>query len=621
MCGYISVISKKTSGKKLVESEDLKRMTDIIHHRGPDSDGYFDDGKVAFGFRRLSFFDLEHGHQPLSYMDGKYKIVFNGEIYNHVEIRDRLKAKGYEFKTTSDTETILALYVEKKKELLSDLRGMFSFVIYDIEQERILVARDNFGIKPLFYCEKDDKIYFASEKKSILAVENLKTVDKTSLQQYLTYQYVPGDRTMNEGVQELPPGHFAEFKIGEAMKIQKYWQAEFKSEPLKIDEARKQIIDVLRNSVKVHMRSDVPVGCFLSGGVDSTVVAALSKEVNPAIKTFTVGFEREGFSEIDFAKESAESIGVENISYVISPEEFVAELPKIVWHLDDPVADPALIPLYFLAREARKSVKAVLSGEGADELFGGYNIYREPISLDVFKKIPKCLYSPLRGISKAMPEGMKGKSLLERGTTPLEDRFYGNAKIFTESEKMRFLKSYSPNTSYKDITGPIYEKYKEYDDVTKMMQIDIHTWLRGDILVKADRMTMANSLELRVPFLDKEVFSVASRIGTDLRIANDTTKYALREAAKEVVKTGASTRRKLGFPVPIRHWLKDEIHDWTVDIISNSEIDEYVDKKYVLKLLESHCKGVVDNSRKIWTVLIFALWHQIYVEDKYQFFK
>lgn len=621
MCGYIGVINKKAANGEFVNSEELKKMTEIIHHRGPDSDGYFNDGKVAFGFRRLSFFDLEHGHQPLSYMDGKYKIVFNGEIYNHVEIRDRLKSKGYEFNTTSDTETILALYVEKKKELLSDLRGMFSFVIYDIEEGTVFIARDHFGIKPLFYYEKEDRLYFASEKKSILVAEDLKKVDKNSLQQYLTYQYVPSDRTMNEGIFELPPGHFAEFKIGEKMVIEKYWQAEFKREPLKVDEAKKQIIDVLRNSVKVHMRSDVPVGCFLSGGVDSTVVAALSKEVNPAIKTFTVGFEREGFSEIDFAKESAESIGVENIAYVISPEEFVQELPKIVWHLDDPVADPALIPLYFLAREARKSVKAVLSGEGADELFGGYNIYREPISLDVFKKIPRFLYSPLRGISKAMPNGMKGKSLLVRGTTPLEERFYGNAKIFNENEKVRFLKSYSPNVNYMDITKPIYDRFKDYDDVTKMMQIDIHTWLRGDILVKADRMTMANSLELRVPFLDKEVFSVASKIGTDLRIANDTTKYALREAAKEVVKTGASTRRKLGFPVPIRHWLKDEIHDWTVEVINTSDIDEYIDKKYILSLLEEHCKGSIDNSRKIWTVLIFALWHQIYIEEKYQFGK
>lgn len=613
MCGFIGVINLREVDNNFVTDEELKQMTETIHHRGPDSDGYFKDGSVAFGFRRLSFFDLEKGHQPLTYENGRYVIVFNGEIYNHVELRDELMAKGYGFSTTSDTEVIVALYAEKGKKLLDDLRGMFAFIIYDKQDKTIFTARDNFGIKPLFCYETEDRLYLASEKKSILAVEDNRRVNKEALQQYMTYQYVPDDMTMLEDMDEVAPGHYSEFKLGEEMQTRKYWEATFKKGYTSVDKAKKDIIDALRDSVKVHMRSDVPVGCFLSGGVDSTVVAALSKEFNPAIKTFTVGFEREGFSEIDFAKESAESIGVENISKVITPEEFVEALPKIVWHLDDPVADPALVPLYFLAKLARESVKAVLSGEGADELFGGYTIYREPISLGVFKKIPSFLHSPIRGAATMMPKGMKGKSFIERGTTPLVERFYGNARIFDEAEKARFLKTYSKGIKYTDITGPIYERFKDYDDVTKMMEIDIHTWLRGDILVKADRMTMANSLELRVPFLDKKVFEVASKVGWDLRIAENTTKYALREAAKEVVKTGASTRRKLGFPVPIRHWLKDEIHDWAVDTIKNSDIDEFIDKNYILKLLEDHCKGIDDNSRKIWTVLVFAIWHDIYV--------
>lgn len=613
MCGFIGVVNKTNNAEGFVTEEELIKMSEVIYHRGPDSEGHYLDENIGLGFRRLSFFDLEKGDQPLFYDNNRYIISYNGEIYNHVELRDKLIEKGYKFETSSDSEVILALYADKGIKLLDDLRGMFSFIIYDTKEETVFVARDFFGIKPLFYYETDDRLYLASEKKSILQVENHRVVNETALQHYMTYQYVPDDITMLDGMYEFTPGHYAFFKIGEEMKIKKYWEPEFKSTYTSVGKAKQEIIDVLRDSVKVHMRSDVPVGCFLSGGVDSTVVAALSKEVNPDIKTFTVGFEREGFSEIDFAKESADSIGVENISKVITPEEFMNELPKIVWHLDDPVADPALVPLYFLAKLARQSVKAVLSGEGADELFGGYTIYREPISLGVFKKIPSFLHTPIRGVSKALPKGVKGKSFIERGTTPLVERFYGNAKIFTEKEKSRFLKTYSRNTKYTDITGPIYDRYKDYDDITKMMQIDIHTWMRGDILVKADRMTMANSLELRVPFLDKKVFEVASKVGPELRIAENTTKYALREAAKEVVKTGASTRRKLGFPVPIRHWLKDEMHDWAIDVINGSDIDEYIDKSYIIKLLDDHCKGIDDNSRKIWTVLIFAIWHNIYI--------
>lgn len=613
MCGFITVLNYGNQKKEFISEKELKDMTDTIIHRGPDSEGYYIDEDIAMGFRRLSFFDLENGGQPLFYDHDRYVISYNGEIYNHIELRDKLIKEGYTFETSSDTEVIIALYKYKGIDLLDDLRGMFSFVIYDTMEKTVFIARDFFGIKPLFYYQTENRLYLTSEKKAILKQEKSREVNKKALQYYLTYQYVPGDMTMLDSMYEMPPGSYAKFKIGEDIAPIKYWEAEFKPSYRTREKAKNDIIDVLRDSVKVHMRSDVPVGCFLSGGVDSTVIAALSKEVNPDIKTFTVGFEREGFSEIDFAKESADSIGVENISKVITPEEFMEELPNIVWHLDDPVADPALVPLYFLAKLARKSVKAVLSGEGADELFGGYTIYREPISLDIFRKIPKSFHNPIRGVSKIMPRGMKGKSFIERGTTPLVERFYGNAKIFTEKEKSRFLKTYSRNIKYTDITGPIYQRFSDYDDITKMMEIDIHTWLRGDILVKADRMTMANSLELRVPFLDKKVFEIASKIGSDMRIAENTTKYVLREAAKEVVKTGASTRRKLGFPVPIRHWLKEEMHDWAIETIKNSDIDEYIDKKYIYKLLEDHCKNINDNSRKIWTVLIFAIWHNIYI--------
>ena len=367
------------------------------------------------------------------------------------------------------------------------------------------------------------------------------------------------------------------------------------------------------------MRSDVPVGSFLSGGIDSSFVVSLAKEINPNIKTFSVGFATEGYSEIDIAKETANALNIENIDYVIEPEEFIKELPKIVWHLDDPLADPAAVPLYFVAREARKHVKVVLSGEGADELFGGYNIYREPFDLRLFETIPQSIKGSINFLAKILPDGVKGKSFIERGCTPLEDRYIGNAKIFKDEEIKKMLRMYWDNVTFKNITLPFYNEAKDYDSVTKMQHIDINTWLRGDILLKADKMTMANSLELRVPFLDKEVFNIASKIPTEMKIAENTTKYILRKAAEGIVPSHVLNRKKLGFPVPIRNWFKEEIHDWTVNIIKDSATDYLINKEQVLTLLHQHCAGQKDNSRKLWTILIFMVWHQVFIEKKYTF--
>lgn len=403
------------------------------------------------------------------------------------------------------------------------------------------------------------------------------------------------------------------------MKIESYWKPTFQPTNLSEADAIKEIRNVLMDSVNVHMRSDVPVGSFLSGGIDSSIIVSLAKQFNPHLKTFSVGFEHNGFSEIDVAKETAQALDLENISYIISPQEYMEELPKIIWHMDDPLADPAAIPLYFVAREARKHVTVVLSGEGADELFGGYNIYREPHDLRLFNKIPSPLKSALFALSKIIPDGVKGKSFLERGVTPLEERYIGNAKMFEEMEKKQFLKQYNPNIHYKQVTKPIYDLTKGLDAVTKMQHLDMHTWLRGDILVKADKMTMANSLELRVPFLDKEVFNVAAKLQTNQKIANNTTKHILRKAAEGIVPDHVLNRKKLGFPVPIRHWLKDEMHDWAVHLIQTSQTDHLIHKQAVLRLLEDHCVDKADNSRKIWTILIFMIWHQIYMEGVYDF--
>ncbi|MBC6309766.1 asparagine synthase (glutamine-hydrolyzing) [Listeria sp. FSL L7-1582] len=621
MCGFIGCVHDRIAEITGEEKETFKQMNDMITHRGPDDEGYFTDEHVQFGFRRLSIIDVENGHQPLTYENERYWIIFNGEIYNYVELRENLVNEGMTFETSSDTEVIIATYAKYKEKTAEQLRGMFGFVIWDKVEEKIYGARDPFGIKPFFYAEEDGKLYMGSEKKSILHALKSTKLDEVSLQNYMTFQFVPEPDSLTQGIKRLEPGHYFTKKIGESMQISQYWKAKFQPVAKSEDTFIKEIRDVMYDSVKMHMRSDVPVGSFLSGGIDSSIIAAIAKEYHPAIKTFSVGFERDGFSEVDVAKETAEKLGVENISYIITPQEYMDELPKIVWHMDDPLADPAAIPLYFLSREARKHVTVALSGEGADELFGGYNIYNEPNSLSMFNKMPGVLKSMLRGVANVMPEGMRGKSFLERGTTPMEERYIGNAKMFTEAEKKILLPKYQAGHDYTKITDPLYAETVGYNPVERMQYIDIHTWMRGDILLKADRMTMANSLEVRVPFLDKEVFRVAKDIPASLKTTNGTTKYVLRKAAEAFVPDHVLNRRKLGFPVPIRHWLKDEMNQWVKDIIRDSPTDHLINKKYVLQLLDDHCAGKQDYSRKIWTVVIFMIWYDVYVENKYDFGK
>jgi asparagine synthase (glutamine-hydrolysing) len=376
-----------------------------------------------------------------------------------------------------------------------------------------------------------------------------------------------------------------------------------------------EITAVLEDSVAKHMRADVTVGAFLSGGIDSTAIAALAIRHNPRLITFTTGFEREGFSEVDVAIASAEAIGARHVAKVVSPAEFVAALPEIVWYLDEPVADPALVPLFFIAREARKHVKVVLSGEGADELFGGYTIYREPLSLKPFEYLPGRLRRSMRKVSAPLPDGMRGKSLLHRGSLTLEERYYGNARSFSDPQLRAVLRGFRDQWTHTDVTADIYAQSTEWDPVARMQHIDLFTWLRGDILVKADKMTMANSLELRVPFLDPEVFAVASQLPLDQKITRTTTKYALRKALEPIVPPHVLNRPKLGFPVPIRHWLQaGELLDWAHETVAKSQADELIDVAAVRRMLDEHLAGTTDHSRRLWTVLIFMLWHAIFVE-------
>jgi asparagine synthase (glutamine-hydrolysing) len=615
MCGFVGVIHQDGNS---VDLSDIKTMNNVITHRGPDDEGYFENDDISVGFRRLSIIDLAHGGQPLSYGDQRYWIVFNGEVYNYVELRDELKADGYTFKTDSDTEVILGMYKKYGTETAKYLRGMFAFVIWDTETHEIYGARDHFGIKPLHYAKHDDNIYFASEKKAIIKLLDDERIDDDALQNYMTYQYVPDPSTLTPSIKRIPAGHYFTKKPGEDMVVTRYFRPVFTPQ-INSDEKKmtQAVTDALRDSVAKHMRADVTVGSFLSGGVDSSIIVALARELSPKIKTFSVGFEREGYSEIDVAKETAERLDVENISKVITAEEFAKEFPKFVYSMDDPLADPAAVPQYFLAKLARQYCKVALTGEGADEIFGGYTIYNEPNSLKMFDKIPNSLNHMLHAVAQIVPYGVKGRSFIERGTTPIEKRFVGNAKIFMEPEKRQLLKRYNPDLPYTTVTKPLYDANQNLDDITRMEDIDMNTWLIGDLLLNADRTTMAASLELRTPFIDKEVFAVAKSIPADLKVAHNTTKYILRKAAESFTPDNVLYRRKLGFPVPVRFWLKNELADWAESLINDAQVDEYINKDYVLGLLHDHQAGKRDNSRKIWTVLTFMMWHQVYIEKKF----
>ncbi|MCW2529356.1 MAG: asnB, partial [Pseudonocardiales bacterium] len=572
MCGLIGFLSADASASGV--KADIESSLHDMRHRGPDEGGTWSDDDVVIGFRRLSIIDIDHSHQPLAYLGGRYWLIFNGEIYNYLELRQRLTDEfGATFETEGDSEAIVAGYHYLGEQIVQELRGMFAFFIWDTQEKVVFGARDWFGIKPMYTFSDERGTFFASEKKTLLDVAGPSAggVDTVALQHYLSLQYVPEPASLHTGIRRIESGTSFTLRPGGLPVHRRYFRPDFRVRRTEPEALYRQIADALEDSVAKHMRTDpeVTVGAFLSGGIDSTATAALAKRHNPNLLTFTTGFEREGFSEIDVAAETAAAIGVEHITKVVSPAEMMDALPLIVWYLDDPVADPALVPLYFIAREARKHVKVVLSGEGADELFGGYTIYREPISLGAFERIPRPVKSGLARLSARLPEGMRGKDLLRRGSIPIEERYYGNARIF-RNEEMTFYRAFNSSVSHMDVTREHYADTTQLDDSTRMQYIDLFTWLRGDILVKADKMTMANSLELRVPFLDTEVFAVGASIPTDQKLTRETTKYALRRALADIVPPHVLNRAKLGFPVPIRHWLKDEMYDWAREIIASS---------------------------------------------------
>lgn len=593
----------------------LTKMMDRIVHRGPDSSGVYIDGDIALGFRRLSIIDLAEGDQPMFNEDKSLVLVFNGEIYNFKELRAELTENGHTFANNSDSEVLLHGYEQWGEGLVPRLRGMFAFVIFDRKEKSIFAARDMFGIKPFYYTFMGESFIFGSEIKSFLDHPDFKKeLNEQALAHFLSFQYSPTEETFFKNVFKLPPAHYFTYKNGE-MKKTRYFKPEFNPESGVLEYFADKTDAAVRESVKAHKIADVEVGSFLSSGIDSSYIA----EAAQVDKTFTVGFESpdgDRYNEIHFAKDFADTIGVENISKVITPEEYWTAFPKLQYQMDEPLADPAAIALYFVSNLASKYVKVVMSGEGADELFGGYRIYEEPITLTAYDKLPFALRRAISKICEHLPQKHGINYLVRRGKT-IEERFIGNAYIFTKKERDALLKSdISKNAPEpKILCDKFYSEVKDKDDITKMQYLDINMWLMGDILLKADKTSMANSLELRVPFLDKKVLELAETIPLDCRVSTKSTKLALRKAAEKTLPKRTAEKDKLGFPVPIRVWLKeDEYYNTVKQAFTSEAAEKFFNTEKLTAMLDKHKDGKADLSRKIWTVYTFIVWYEQFFE-------
>ena len=606
ICGFTGALDNR--------DDVIKRMTEVITHRGPDSDGIFCDETIAMGFRRLSIIDLETGHQPI-YNEAKTLVLtFNGEIYNYKQLKEELIAKGHRFATESDSEVLVHGFEEWNEDLLPRLRGMFAFAIYNTVDKTVFIARDPFGIKPMHYTQIGNDLVYASEIKSILEHPKFeKRFNRRALDTYLSYQYALPPETFFEEVYVLLPGHYLWFQNG-AVETFRYFEPRFRPDKnLTEDEAVEKIEKVFEDSVNAHKIADVEVGCFLSSGVDSSYVSTYFS----GQKTFTVGFDYgEKYNEISWAESLSKLIDVEHHTHLISSAEFWDAVPTVQYYMDQPLADPSCVALYFVSRLASQYVKVVLSGEGADELFGGYTCYNDPRVFKVYQTIvPHFLRKAFRAVARKLPD-IKGRDYVIRACDKLEERYIGNAFMYDLKEKQRLLKEPAIATAPQRYARKHYYRCRRCDDVTKMQYLDINMWLTGDILLKADRMSMANSLELRVPFLDKEVFKVASSLPTDLRVNKHNTKYALRKAAAKHMPETTAEKEKLGFPVPTRVWLREEkYYNIVRDRFDSETAEKFFNTDELMKWLDRHFIGKEDNSRRIWTVYVFLVWYDIYFND------
>ena len=601
MCGINGIISKSKN-----KAKEIKKMNDRIKHRGPESEGTYIDDDIALGHRRLAIIDLENGNQPIYNEDENLVIVFNGEIYNYKEIKKELK--NHTFKTNSDTETLIHGYEEWGKDLLNKLRGMFALAIYDKNKKELFIARDHFGIKPLYYYKNDKCILFSSEIKAFLDhPEFKKELNEEMLGAYLTFSFVPGPKTLFKNVYKLEPGHYMTINTEtKEYTIKQYFDMKFSSTNKSFEEISEEISKTMKESVKYHLISDVEVGSFLSSGVDSSYLVSLAKPD----KTYTVGFTNKKYSEIDNAKDLCNKLGINNTSSIITKEEYMKALKKVYYHLDEPTTDACSIAVYFLSELASKDVKVVLSGEGADEFFGGYNSYDD----NPYTKLPLIIRKTIASICKLLPKNKYTNYLIRRGKS-LEESYASVNRNFYDDE----LKNILNNNNYlknQDILKNTYNKYKNENEINKKLAIDIKYWLPDNIFNIVDKMTMAFSIESRVPFTDIEVFKISSKLNQNYKIRNGMTKAALREAAKKDIPNESYKKKKLGFPVPVREWIKaDDFYEEIKRLFTSDIANKLFKKNNILKLLEDHKNNKKDNYRRIWAVYSFLKWYEVYFEE------
>lgn len=609
MCGFAGYIHNYGTFDK---EEVIHKMADRIKHRGPDDAHYYIDDGIALGFRRLSIIDLEGGRQPILNEDGSLVLLFNGEIYNYQELREELIKAGHVFTTKTDSETILHGYEEYGKKILDRLRGMFAFIIWNKNTKELFGARDIFGIKPFYYYKKGKEFMFGSEIKSFLSHPNFeKELDEDMIPLYLSYEYSPDERTIFKNVFKLPGAHCFTYKNGE-LKVERYYKIEYKIEDDKsLEYWEDAITKEFTESVSMHQIADVEVGCFLSSGVDSSYVVKEISKGTKKVKTFSVGYEEEKYSELPYAQDFSNVIGVPNIANKVSADEFFDAVPEIQYYMDEPLPNPSEIPLYFLAKNARRYVKVVLSGEGADELFGGYPMYLAGGHFDHYShKVPRPVRKVLGTVAKHCPN-FKGKNFLVRGAMEPYQRFMRANYVFQSAERQKFLKRPIASKVPEEYSKRYFDEVSNLDEPTQLQYVDMHTWMIYDILLKADRMSMANSLELRVPFLDKKMLELSTRIPSRYRAANETTKIALRGAAIKQLPERTANKKKLGFPVPLNDWLREDKYYNKVKAAFQSDIAEkFFVTSELMKLLDDHksCKAL--NMQKIWSFYTFILWYE-----------
>lgn len=605
MCGITGFVSKCENKEKII-----KEMNKRIEHRGPDAEGVYIDEDIALGHRRLAIIDLNTGNQPIYNENKDIVIVFNGEIYNFVELRDELKKKGHKFETSTDTEVLVHGYEEWGHKLTKKLRGMYAFAIWNIKTKELYLARDEWGIKPLYYYETEKGIMFASEIKAFLDhPEFEKVFNDKILSAYLCFNSTPTEETFFKGVYRLLPGHQLIYKNGKK-KIERFFKMEFNPTEKSMEELAEEIHASLEESVKYHQIADVEVGSFLSSGIDSSYLVSLAKPEH----TYTVGSSNKKYDERSYAKDLAKNLGINNKSKEITKEEYIKAFPKIMYHMDEPLADPAAIALYFVSELASKDVKVVLSGEGADELFGGYGKYLEELSASWYMKIPYFIRHIASNIASLFPD-VWGLNFVYRRGRHLKDYNIGIGRVFRDEEARALVKCKN-QISTKEITAPYYEEFKDSSTIVQRQVIDFYFWLVNDFLHAVDRNTMMFGLEARTPFLDKAVYEVARKLPTEAKINKETTKHALRLASKKAIPDESYKRKKLGFPVPLREWMKEEDLFNEIKVkFESATAEKFFNTKKILKLLEKQRNDDKALYKKVWTIYTFIVWYDEFFKE------